>query len=280
MKIKHSHQKKIINYICDNFHESETTLSDYLCKNSSTIVQQLELPYEDDIFYYTIGDINSNDYKNFVELFKKELNNLSTSSKIILKEDLDDYNLTNSIYGKNINLDIKNNLFENLNSLKNLPQAPLLYESFCGEFFKDMGFQEVEVTRSSNDFGIDIVAILPLPSLNHLLPEKLTIIAQVKYYETQLDTSFIRKLIGDSLFIKFDSFTYTNVSHDPLCLYLIGHNGFTKEAKLFAVKNGVKLLDSQDICDFLSSLENPYDAYATKFLVKTYEKVLSNKDAF
>lgn len=272
MRINHTHQKKIINFIHDNFNEADITLADYLCNNSSYIIKCLDLPYDSDIFYYTIGDVNSNDYKNFVELFFKELNKFSATAKVVIKDDFGDYILANSAYGKNINIGIKNSLMNDLNSLKNFPNAPILYESFCGEFFKDIGFKEVEVTRSSNDFGIDIVATLLLNHSNYLSPPKVIIIAQVKYYESQLDTSFIRKLIGDSLFIKFDSNTYSYISHDPLCLYLIGHNGFTKDAKLFAAKNGIQLLDSQSMCDFISTLDNPNFAYSTQFLMKTCKR--------
>jgi Restriction endonuclease len=266
MALKQSEQKKIISYINNNFNEPNIILSDYLCSSSRNIISTLELPYELDYFYYSIGDSNSKEYKQFIELMSKEIEKYYPKSKIYLTYEYGEYVLSQSNYGKNIDLGIKKDLLKKLSNLKDLPNGPVLYEKFCGEFFKDCGFENVVVTKNSNDFGVDLTAELNISNKSLVLPSKINILAQVKYYDTLIDTSYLRKIVGDSLYIRFDPVIYTNITHEPLCLYLIGHLGFTKEAKLFARTNGIQLLDSFTICEYISMQENPETTLSSKFL--------------
>ncbi|MGC2878319.1 restriction endonuclease [Bacillus subtilis] len=274
MVIKQNDQKKIINYINNSFNESDINLSEYLCTNSEIIISTLDLPFELDHFYYSIGDTNSNEYSQFVDLMKKEINKNYPKSKIVLIHEYGEDILSQSNYGRNIDIGIKKSISKMLTDLKNYSNSSVLYEKFCGEFFKDCGFEKVVVTKSSNDFGVDLIAQLKISNKKLILPNKINILAQVKYYDSQIDTSYLRKLIGDSLFIKFDSNIYTNIAHEPLCLYMIGHLGFTTDAKLFANTNGIQLLDSQTICEYISSLEKPETSLSFQFLRKIYKDTI------
>jgi Restriction endonuclease len=107
--------------------------------------------------------------------------------------------------------------------------------------------------------------------LDILLPQKIAFLSQVKFYDSPVDTSYIRKLIGDSLFIRFDKETHIHIRHNPVYLIFFSHSGFTEEAKRFAQENKICLIDSEFIIDLICSVTNSMELKSVSFLLNFYE---------
>lgn len=131
----------------------------------------------------------------------------------------------------------------------------VLYEKFCKIFLNDLGIN-ADLTKGSNDKGIDIIG-----SFNANLPDEvgkivfnddIYLLIQTKYYNKKIDTPVIRKLVGDSLFIRFDELEYSQIKHNAFHLIVFSHYGFTLPAVKFAEKNKIKLFDSTKIAHIIS----------------------------
>jgi hypothetical protein len=270
-------KRKISKYIINNFNDNKKELSQYLFENCHSLVENLKLNIEPEDIMFTIADSNNPDFQQFVKVLKEEIKNTGGRSKINLVKDFFTYYIEKSTYGISINNGLKQILEEKLNEIKQLQNGHRIYEKFCALFLQDFNFSNVYITTSSNDLGIDIAGEYTFqsgtnnPILDILLPQKIAFLSQVKFYDSPVDTSYIRKLIGDSLFIRFDKETHIHIRHNPVYLIFFSHSGFTEEAKRFAQENKICLIDSEFIIDLICSVTNSMELKSVSFLLNFYE---------
>lgn len=143
-------------------------------------------------------------------------------------------------------------LINNIDKQKN---KGVIYEEFCKLFLKDLGIH-CKLTPKSNDKGIDILgsfkATFPEEITDLVFNEKIYLLVQTKYFNKKIDTPVIRKLVGDSLFIRFDELEYIEIRHNAFHLIVFSHLGFTDPAIKFAERNKIKLFDSTKIAHIIS----------------------------
>lgn len=85
-----------------------------------------------------------------------------------------------------------------------------------------------------------------------MVNEKIYLLIQTKYFKQSIDTPVIRKLLGDSLFIRFDELEYLTIKHKAVQLIVFSYVGFNQPSKDFAFKNKVKAFDSRHIAPIIS----------------------------
>lgn len=212
--------------------------------------------------YEIVEDLTDKYADTSTRYFKKlingiiETNNNNDFIKIILEEDYDGFYIEQK-YNDDF---ISNKYAEAIELIEkigkpNIKNKGVVYEKFCKIFLNDLGIKS-ELTRGSNDKGIDIIG-----SFNANLPDEIGkivfnddiyMLIQTKYFNKKIDTPVIRKLVGDSLFIRFDELEYTQIKHNAFHLIVFSHNGFTVPAIKFAEKNKIKLFDSTKIAHIIS----------------------------
>lgn len=135
----------------------------------------------------------------------------------------------------------------------------LWFERFCIAFLKDFGVS-CKSTNGSNDKGIDIFGSYRT-SLNCnigklILNEDIYILGQAKYFSEKVDTPVIRKLVGDTIFVRFDELEYVEIKHNAVHLMVFSRNGFTGPALDFAKKNKIELFDKSRIAHLIANNPN------------------------
>jgi len=131
----------------------------------------------------------------------------------------------------------------------------VVFEDFCKLFLEDLGIN-CKSTARTNDKGIDILGSFNVKLSEEIgdlvFNEEIYLLIQTKYFNKKIDTPVIRKLVGDSLFIRFDELEYIEIRHNAFHLIVFSHQGFTEPAIKFAKKNKIKLFDSTNIAHIIS----------------------------
>ncbi|MBT2616122.1 MULTISPECIES: restriction endonuclease [unclassified Bacillus (in: firmicutes)] len=272
-RLKLGIKRKISKYIMNNFNDNKKELSQYLFENCHSVVENLKLSIEPDDIIFTIADSNNLDFQEFVKVLKEEIKKAGGRSKFNLITNHFTCYLEKSTLGISIDNGLKQMLEDKLNEIKQFQNSHIIYEKFCALFLQDYKCSNVNITTSSNDLGIDITGEYIFESvannllLDLLMPQKISLLSQVKFYDSLVDTSYIRKLIGDSLFIRFDQEKYVHIRHNPVYLIFFSHSGFTEEAKRFAHDNKIRLIDSTFMIDLICSDTNSMTLKSVNFLL-------------
>lgn len=266
-------KRKISRYILENFAEEKIELSNYLDSNKDELVRELELEIDSEDLIYTIADVNSSEFEHFAEIIKEEIKHASGRSKVKLTSEFGIISIERSAYGLSINNGFEQRLKKTLANLKYVEKGFIIFENFCVKFLKDFNFINVKATKTSNDLGIDIIGAYKIEDkkrnmlLNILRPQSISLLAQAKFYDSPVDTSYIRKLIGDSLFIRFDKANYPTIRHNPVYLIFFSYSGFTSNARNFAKENNVTLIDADFMIDLICSTDDCQSLASTKYLL-------------
>lgn len=205
------------------------------------------------------SDTNTQYFKRLIQSIIR-INENNNFQKIILEERYDGYYIEQKLKDILVSKKYKDviKFIESFDS-PSVKNKGILYENFCRVFLNDLGINS-KLTPVSNDKGIDI-----LGSFNTNLPdeigklvfnEEIYLLVQTKYFKTKIDTPVIRKLVGDSLFIRFDELEYAEIKHNAFHLIVFSHNGFTQPAIKFGKKNKIKLFDSVKIAHIIAEKPN------------------------
>jgi len=278
-RLKLGIKRKVSKYIMNHFNEDKKEISQYLFENRNSLVENLKLDIEPDDIIFTIADSNNPDFQEFIKVLMEEIKKADGRSKINLITNHLTYYLEKSTLGISINNGLKYVLEEKLLEIKRFNSSYTIYEEFCALFLQDFMFSNVKITKASNDLGIDITGEYDLEVeannqlIDYLLPKKIYLLSQVKFYDSLVDTSYIRKLIGDSLFIRFDQNKYFSIKHNPLYLIFFSHSGFTEEAKKFAEENKICIIDSKFMLDLICSRTNSTELKSLNFLLNVIDNL-------
>ncbi len=105
------------------------------------------------------------------------------------------------------------------------------FEHYCAEQLRKTGrYKKVEVTPASGDFGADIVAVDKKGE---------TWVFQCKRYNNRLDNSPVQEIVAAK--------AHYNATH----AVVITNSSFTKPAKQLANENRVKLVEGDDLDNFI-----------------------------
>lgn len=274
--------QKVAYYIYSNFNEEIViSVSDFILKK----IDDFSIFIKKDKDWISDNLIESS-HRNHAEIIK-ELNNIINSSqprsKIILEQKISDTYIRFSNFGKSINYDIQKEYSKILDKLLLVSNNSLkgkIFENFCILLLRDLNIKTY-ATKSSNDKGIDIVGELLNDNdelkFKYLFHENVLLLCQCKFYNNTIDTPVIRKLVGDSLFIRFSELDYLKVRHNALHLLVISYNGFSQPAKEFSNRNKVKILEGKDIISIAASIPNLKKSRSYRYLNYINDEMNKNK---
>ncbi|MEP0264060.1 restriction endonuclease [Dokdonia sp.] len=250
MKIKKI--KSIVNLIITCSWNGKKRIDDLIIED---ILYSSKLSVDEDVLINELGDPRTSSYNKLIREIQSTISYNNTFSKIEIFEEYDGFYIqkrhNNTIIDKKYD-----EVISFINSFNNEKKNKgVIYEKFCKLFLEDLGIS-CESTAISNDKGIDIKGSYKTnfkdDITNLIFNEEIYLLVQVKYFATAIDTPVIRKLVGDSLFIRFDELEYLDIKHNAIHLIVFSHNGFTNPAKKFADKNKVRVFDSVQIAHIIS----------------------------
>jgi restriction system protein len=138
-----------------------------------------------------------------------------------------------------------------------LKMDPTAFERLSQRILRESGFVKVEVTKKSNDGGIDGIGILRMNLVSF------TVLFQCKRYQDSVGSSVVRDFRGAMV-----------GRCDKGLIITTGY--FTSEAKKEAIRDGaptIDLIDGDTLCDLLKNLK-------LGMMIELVEKVTINEDWF
>lgn len=212
------------------------------------------LQIDRDLLLDELADSSTNAFEKLVKIVQSTIEENKNFNKIQLFKEVDGIYIQKQ--HKNIKVDTKyDEVIQVINDFENEKNKGIIYEKFCQAFLEDLGIK-CSSTKASGDKGIDIQGSYLVnfkdDIANLVFNEEIYLLVQSKYFAGPIDTPVIRKLVGDSLFIRFDELEYLTIRHNAVHLIVFSHNGFTQPAKDFAKKNKVKIFDSRHVAHIIS----------------------------
>lgn len=111
------------------------------------------------------------------------------------------------------------------------------FEYACADILKANGYKHVKVTRSSGDFGVDIIAE----------KDKVKYAIQCKRYNHKLDNTPIQEVVGGLAYYQCDKGA------------VMTNQYFTEPAKQLAQVNDIELLDRDTLSHMVDRTEKSFD---------------------
>lgn len=111
------------------------------------------------------------------------------------------------------------------------------FEYACADILKANGYKHVKVTRSSGDFGVDIIAE----------KDKVRYAIQCKRYNHKLDNTPIQEVVGGLAYYQCDKGA------------VMTNQYFTEPAKQLAQVNDIELLDRDTLSHMVNRTEKSFD---------------------
>lgn len=111
------------------------------------------------------------------------------------------------------------------------------FEYACADILKANGYKHIKVTRSSGDFGVDVIAE----------KDKVRYAIQCKRYNHKLDNTPIQEVVGGLAYYQCDKGA------------VMTNQYFTEPAKQLAQVNDIKLLDRDTLSHMVDKTEKSFD---------------------
>jgi len=111
------------------------------------------------------------------------------------------------------------------------------FEYACADILKANGYKHVKVTRSSGDFGVDVIAE----------KDKVRYAIQCKRYNHKLDNTPIQEVVGGLAYYQCDKGA------------VMTNQYFTEPAKQLAQVNDIELLDRDTLSHMVDKTEKSFD---------------------
>lgn len=259
---------EFISLFCE---EDDIELTDWLTDNLDSAYSFLNETVAIDILFDELCDFKTKDFSKLVSELENEIEKSSPINRIVIEKQSFGVIVKQNEFGKDVKRELLQSIYNKFETIENLDkmQKGLFYEQFCSYFLEDIGL-ESEVTRASNDKGIDIFAKYKT-KLNagwgHLVfNDYVYLLGQAKFYNNVIDTPVIRKLVGDALLLRFDQLEYIDVAHNAIHLIVFSHKGFNSSAMSFAERNKVMLMDTKQMISILATHEEPESSSALSYL--------------
>ncbi|PYG50070.1 restriction endonuclease [Pantoea sp. AG1095] len=236
-----------------SYHWEGRVRSDYLFMELIDSMDDISLSNKEE-YIDALTDPNSSHHERFLKDILKKIKQNEDCPIISLHDEADGIYLSKKINDRDslfISVIKKIESFELHGKRKGF-----WFELFCIAFLRDFGI-ECKSTQNSNDKGIDIFGSYKT-NLNNfigklIVNEDIYILGQAKYFLEKVDTPVIRKLVGDTIFIRFDEVEYIEIKHNAVHLMVFSRNGFTDPAIEFAKKNKIELFDQSRIAHLIAN---------------------------
>lgn len=212
---------------------------------------------EKEKYIEALGDPISRYFDNLIREVRKKIEQNSDCPVVSLADEADGY-FVERLLGDHEGL--YQEVIDRIESYESFGKSKgIWFERFCIAFLEDFGVL-CKATQSSNDKGIDIFGSYKT-DLNRnvgklILNEEIYVLGQVKYFSEKVDTPVIRKLVGDTIFIRFDELEYVEIKHNAVHLMVFSRNGFTDPASDFAKKNKIELFDQSRVAHLIANNSN------------------------
>lgn len=260
--MKKNQFRKLIDYLNEEFNISKTLLDVYICENAETIKSYFAGNLTQDQIYDTVGDPKSIEFEKFIKKYNELEGKEKASLRFRITEELVGIYIEKSKLGKKSGvkkLKAYKEAIRKIEKIRNKSKKGAVYEEFCTYFLRDMGMK-AHRTKPSNDKGVDIKAYykpcLPNRFSDYFMTDNIYVLAQTKFFDSKIDLSHLRKLVGDSIFLRFSELYYLDVTHNAVHLMFFSHEGFCKPAIEFAEKNKIIITDTNKMLNIISALDN------------------------
>lgn len=125
------------------------------------------------------------------------------------------------VFSRSVSYSNNNNIIDDLNGIE--------FESFCGTLLENNGYRNVKVTKSSGDFGADIIAE----------KDDVKYAIQCKKFNNPVGISAVQEVMGSKSI------------YDCHVAVVLTNSTFTKSAKELAKKSGVLLWDGNKLSSMI-----------------------------
>ncbi len=119
------------------------------------------------------------------------------------------------------------------------------YEYFVAEYLRRTGYSQVEVTKGSSDFGVDVVAT----------KDKIKYAVQCKYYSSPVNLKAVQEVVAGAPLYGCDA------------AMVVTNNTFTKSAVELAAANGVILLPNINKMPQIINEQKPKNSRKAKWIM-------------
>ena len=252
---------KVKEYIYLNFNEQKKELYEYIYDNLQSISKWVDI--DEDYLEEILVDRNSIYYN---KLANKIINEKRRDITIIEKIPL--YYIVKI---SDINIQEKKQYFNKIeyilnNSIDN--SKGFIYQDFSLLFLQEVGFNIIE-QKKTDDGGLDIIGDREY-MLSPIIPTKIHIYGQVKFYNKQVTLNQVKQFVKDKLYrVIIEKGSVTECQQG----IFISHNGFSNTAIKYAKQNNIILLDTYDIITMLMGGSTMSKSLA--FINEEYLKVVN-----
>lgn len=265
--------RKISKHIIRHLEADDILLTDWITQNLNTLSEITDNVVSEDEIFDELCDFNHTSYSKLIKELEKQISENQPMDRISLNQDADGIRVTISDFGKSIDCKLSKTIFEMFKKIENIKEMDkgIFYENFCSNFLEDIGM-ESSVTKASNDKGIDILAKYKTylnKDWSHLVfDDYVYLLGQAKFYNTKIDTPILRRLVGDSIFLRFDQIDYIEVAHNAIHLVVFSHNGFYDAAIEFARKNKIMRMSTEQMVSVLCAQKKPLETKSVMYLLQ------------
>ena len=252
---------KLANIVYESFKDEPVLFSNWLTQNRTFLIDRLNSKISEDDFFEQFGDESTLYYQSLVKKLNSNIESRHPSHKIELTNEYDGIYICLSEFGKTIDIDFAGELYKRFKCVENFGTMDkgLFYERFCTLFLQDLGLKANQ-TPPSNDKGIDIVAkyeAAPPELLSKLVfNDSIYLLGQAKFLSGKADVPVLRRLVGDSIFIRFNPIEHIDIKHNAIHLIVFSHNGFTENAIEFSAANKIMRVDTNQMITIIAASKN------------------------
>jgi HJR/Mrr/RecB family endonuclease len=266
-------RRQIAEFIVKKFSEESMLLEDYLSYHIDEIAAIGNVGFSSEEIFELLCDNSTKEYSEVLDELRLVIKRHRKAARINVEDDLIGHKLVLTKIGAKSNHAILESMhlaFAKI-GVKNKTSRGSIYEEFCCKFLIDLGISSV-VTPQSNDKGIDIYGKYDT-KLNRICSklifnDNVYVLAQAKFLKSPVDVPVLRKLVGDSIFLRFDQLEYLDIGHNAIHLIVFSHNGFTEPAVTFSIKKKVMMITTDEMLNIISSNINYVDWLSYKYLMK------------
>ena len=133
-------------------------------------------------------------------------------------------------YSPNIFLDISNKKIDSVSKIDNM--SGFNFEQYVGELLYKNGFEKIEVTQRSGDFGVDVIAY----------KDDIKYAIQCKKYSSPVGIKAVQEVIA------------SKAMHNCHVAVVLTNNYFTKNAEELAERNNVLLWNREKLVSLISKI--------------------------
>jgi HJR/Mrr/RecB family endonuclease len=258
------------------FDSSECLLTDWITANIDVLEEETDNSLTQDVIFDHFADEATANFDKMVKELERIINHQDPINRILITKEIDGTTINLNSLGRKTNVFESTKLRKYFDTIEdwNKNDKGIFYEHFTKMFLIDLGL-DADITKVSGDKGIDILAKHKTKLKEDLgqlvFNDYVYLLAQVKFLNKKADTPLVRKLLGDSLLLRFDRIDYVEIAHNAFHLLFFSHLGFTHAALEYARENKIMTMDTEQIISIISSSTDPQNWSCYKFIERSIQ---------